>query len=107
MRHFPTLFKVDPTIVDECTEEILLERAEEKRIRRINEVKEEGEKKLKMSSHTEGAIKPVAIRRFSRFITCHVRQKFGAAEKNLVLQPFPWVGNWINEGTQVPLQKEV
>ena len=44
MRHFPTLFKVDPTIVDECTEEILLERAEEKRIRRINEAKEKGEK---------------------------------------------------------------
>ena len=81
MRRFPTLFKVDPTIVDECTEEILLERAEEKRIRRINEAKEEGEKKLKMSTHTEGAIKPVAIRRFSRFITCHVRQKFGAARR--------------------------
>ena len=81
MRHFPTLFKVDSTIVDECTKEILLERTEEKRIRRINEVKEEGKKKLKMSSHTEGMIKPVAIRRFSRFITCHVRQKFGAVRR--------------------------
>ena len=61
--------------------QILLERAEEKRIRRINEAKEEGEKKLKMSTHTERAIKPVAIRRFSRFITCHVRQKFGAVRR--------------------------
>ena len=81
MRRFPTLFKIDPTIVDECMEEILLERAEEKRIRRINEAKEKGEKKLKMSTHTEGTIKPVVVRRFSRFITCHVRQKFGAARR--------------------------
>ena len=81
MRPFPTLFKVNPTIVDECTEEILLERAEEKRIRRINEAKEEGKKKLKMSTHTDGTIKPVAVRKFSRFITCHVRQRFGAARR--------------------------
>ena len=73
MRLFPTLFKVDPTIVDECMEEILLERTEEKR---INERRKEGKKKAKISTHTDGVIKPVAVRRFSCFITCHVTQRF-------------------------------
>ena len=81
MRLFLTLFKVDPTIVDECMEEILLERTEEKRIRRINEMRKKAEKKERISTHTEGAIKPVAVRRFSRFITCHVKQRFGAVRR--------------------------
>ena len=59
MRLFSTLYKVDPTVVDKCTEEVTLERIEEKHIRLENE-KNDGKKELEsMSTHAIGALIPV------------------------------------------------
>ena len=79
MRKFPTLYKIDPTVVDDCTEEIPIERTEEKRIRLVNEKKKKNEKKEEMSTHTRDAIKAVGIARYSKFITVHVENFFGCA----------------------------
>ena len=81
MRKFPTLYKIDPTVVDDCTEEIPIERMEEKRIRLVNEKKKKDEKKEEMSTHTRDAIKAVGIVRYSKFITVHVENFFGCARR--------------------------
>ena len=81
MRKFPTLYKIDPTVVDDCTEEIPIERTEEKRIRLVNEKKKKNEKKEEMSTHTRDAIKAVGIVRYSKFITVHVENFFGCARQ--------------------------
>ena len=79
LRVFSTLFKVDPTIDDECTEVVELERQEERRVKLVNEKKRKSQKKETVSSHTIDAIKPVAVKRYSRFITVHVEQFYGSA----------------------------
>ena len=78
---FSILYKVDPTVVDECTEQVMLERIEEKRFRSENKKKGENEKLESMSTHAIGALKPVAIVRFSQFITVHVKNYFSTARK--------------------------
>ena len=65
MHLFSMLYKVDPTVVNECTEEVMLERIEEKCICLENEKKGENEEQESMSTHAIGALKPVAIVRFS------------------------------------------
>ncbi|MCG8622307.1 MAG: hypothetical protein MJE68_09985 [Proteobacteria bacterium] len=61
------------------TEEVPIERKEERRIRLLNETKKKRKDHECISSHTGGAIKPVAVTRYSRFITVHVKQAFKAA----------------------------
>ena len=75
---FSTLYKVDPTTVDECTEEVALERIKEKRICLENEKKEENQDEEAMSSHAIRALTPIGIVHFSRFITVHTMNFCGA-----------------------------
>ena len=62
MRSFETIYKIDPTIVDEFTDELALPRGVQN-----------------ISSHTRDGIVPVAVSRFSRFITVHVGNTYGSA----------------------------
>ena len=98
MHLFSTLYKVDPTVVDECTEEVTLERIEEKCIHLENK-KNEGKKELEsMSTHAIRALIPVGIVHFSRFITVHVENYFGATRNISYLSLFRGKGN----GSMVP-----
>ena len=64
--------------MDECTEEVMLERIEEKHIHFENE-KNDGKKELEsMSTHAIGALIAVGIVHFSRFITVHIENYFSA-----------------------------
>ena len=56
MHLFSTLYKVDPTAVNECTEKVALERIEEKCICLENEKKEENQDKEAMISHAIRAL---------------------------------------------------
>ena len=59
---FDTLFRIDPTIMDNFTEEVALPRVEKN-----------------LSSHTKTALWPTAISRFRHFITVQVENCYGAA----------------------------
>ena len=100
MRLFSTLYKVYPTAFNECTEELALERIEEKCIPLENKKKKENEDKEAMSSHAIRALTPIGIVHFSRFITVHVENYFGAARNISFFFPFsegkkmdPWYCN--------------
>ena len=62
LRSFGTINKIDPTVLDEFTDEMVLPRGVET-----------------LSSHTREALVPVAVSRFSRFITVHVENVYGSA----------------------------
>ena len=64
LRSFGTINKIDPTVLDEFTDEMVLPRGVQT-----------------LSSHTREALVPVAVSRFSRFssITVHVENIYGSA----------------------------
>ena len=62
LRSFGTINKIDPTVVDEFTDEMVLLRGVQT-----------------LSSHTWEALVPVAVSQFSRFITVHVENIYGSA----------------------------
>ena len=62
LRQFDTLFRIDPTIQDEFTEEVPLPRLEKN-----------------LSSHTKTALWPTVVSRFGHFITVQVENCYSAA----------------------------
>ena len=81
MRKFTTLYKIDFTVVANCTEEIPIGRTEEKIIRLENAKKKSNERKEEMSTHSCSALKAVGITHYSKFITIHVENFFRCARE--------------------------
>ena len=62
LRSFGTINKIDPTVLDEFTDEMVLLQGVQT-----------------LSSHTREALVPVAVSQFSRLITVHVENIYGSA----------------------------